>query len=202
MSKTRKRTPLLATAATLIVAIASLVGMPGAGPESAEATTANVPYHEIGQWLYDGYGLGARPPRVMRPYQNVNCRVGELVKWSPDLYRWNGTSWVLYDGRAPWYQAVTSIYGYCQPTTYAAAWTAPSGMSVMFHRFGGLPTGYYAIKNYMYWASLNRTHADWSNVFQVTRSRTSSATASASDPRGSLPAAPTPANSESDRKLP
>ncbi len=198
------RSPFLATAVTLGVAIAALIGMSGAAPERAEASPGNVPYHEIGPWRYDGYGLAAYPARVMRPYQNVTCRVGELVKWSPDLYRWNGTSWVLYDGRAPWYQAVTSIYGYCQPTTFAAAWSAPNGMSVLFHRFGALPPGYYAIKNYMYWASPNRSHADWSDVFLVSTSRKSAAKASASATKSGAPVAPAPtrANSETDRKAP
>jgi hypothetical protein len=165
-SRTRATRRIAAIAAGAIGTLC-LLGSPGASLDRAEAAlTNNVPRHQIGQWFYDGYGLGVNPPRSMRPFNNVNCRNGELVKWSPDLYRWNGRRWVLYNGSAPWYYAVTSIYGYCQ-VYYSMAWNSPSGMGVYFHRFGPLPRGWYAIKNYMYWPKLNRNHAHWSDTFRV-----------------------------------
>jgi hypothetical protein len=143
-----------------------VLGLGAIAPQGASAHPGNVPNHAVGNWFYDNYGLGVYPPRYMRPYRNVTCWSGELVKWSPDLYRWNGSNWYLYDGSTPWYQAVTSTSGYC-PFAYGAVWLAPNGSSIIFRRFYKLPAGYYAIKHYMYWRSLDRTHAEWSTVFQV-----------------------------------
>ena len=154
--------PLLGLAASLLLL--------GAGAEQAQASSASgIPYHEVGQWGYDSYGLKSNPPRSMGPSYQRNCRNGELVKWSPDLYRWNGSAWVLYNGSAPWYQAVTSSYGYCN--FQFSSWITMGGSPVQFHRFGALPVGYYAIKHYMQWPSLGRTHADWSDLITIVPAR-------------------------------
>ena len=173
-----RRSPIRTLARPLLALTASLALL-GAGAQQAQASPASgVPYHEIGAWGHDSNGLKTNPPRSMGPSYQRNCRNGELVKWSPDLYRWNGSQWVLYNGQAPWYQAVTSSYGYCGFAQ--GTWLAPNMSGLGFHRFGTLPIGHYAIKNYMYWPNLGRTHADWSQMITMVPAK-----ASAKPPRPS-----------------
>jgi len=195
------RRPSLTALATLLIGVVGVLGMPALATERADAHPGNVPGHAIGNWFYDGYGLGVWPPRYMRSYRNATCWNGELVKWSPDLYRWNGNtrSWVLYDGTAPWYQAVTSSSGYCQ-LAYGAVWLAPNGGAITFRRIGRLPVGYYAVLHYMYWVALGRTHTEWSNVFQVYSPQNGSGPAVRRATSG--PPKPTRANLEQDASIP
>jgi hypothetical protein len=193
------RPPGLAALATLLIGLVGLLGIPALAPDRAQAHPGNVPGHAIGNWFYDSYGLGVYPPRYMRSYRNVTCWNGELVKWSPDLYRWNGRSWVLYDGTAPWYQAVTSNSGYC-PFAYGAVWLAPNGGAITFRRIGKLPIGYYAVLHYMYWATLGRTHTEWSNVFQLYSP--ASGSGSAFRRAASGPPPPTRADAEGHSRAP
>ena len=194
---------IVATGATLVVGLIGLLALPALAPERAEAHGTYVPYHQIGNWFYDNYGLGVYPPRIMRPSKAVSCYDAQEVRWSPDLYRWNGSSWVLYNRSAPWYAALTSSGGYCyMQAFYGYWWNTVTYRTLLFHRFGSLPRGYYyAIKNYMYWRSLGRTHVQWSDVFRTySASSTGSRTGAAIRAKGSQPPAPTRANSDGARK--
>jgi hypothetical protein len=149
-----------------LVALIGLLGLIGlSGPESAKADS--VPYYESGQYSYDAYGLAVSTPRVMRPYRQTTCHPhGELVKWRPSLYRWNGRRWKLYLRSNGWYHAVTSIYGYCT-VMYQPAWTAPNWAPARGHRFGPLRAGYYKIQHNFYWPSLGRIRKHSTNWFRI-----------------------------------
>lgn len=150
----------LALATFAVAAIAAL------GPAGAQAAT--MPSHQIGSWFYDSNGLGVYPPKSMSPTRTVTCYDGETVKWSPDLQRWNGSSWVNYNTSAPFYEALTSSYGYCYFQALYGYWWNPSTFRTMqFHRFGKLPAGYYRIKHWMYWKALGATFAETDAWFTV-----------------------------------
>lgn len=156
--------PPVPVLAALFIGLLGLFGPSGVAPESAKADS--VPYYELGESYYDAYGLAVNTPRVMRPYYQTTCRPhGELVKWRPSLYRWNGRGWKIYL-RSGWYQAVTSIYGYCT-MMYQPAWSAPNWAPARGHRFGRLPSGSYAIKHIFYWPSLGRVRPHWTNSFRI-----------------------------------
>jgi hypothetical protein len=209
LQEKRRARAIVATVATLGVGFIGLLALPALAPERAEAHGTYVPAHQLGRSYYDNYGLHTYWPRYMMPYYNVSCtRGGERVYWSPDLYRWNGYQWVLYNGSAPWYRAITASNSgpilpsqYC-PLAYGAIWIDPNGYSIspFGYPFRQLPVGYYAIKNYMYWGSIGRDHNQWSDVFRLYS--TSAGSKAAAKTNGSQPPAPRRANSEGGRKAP
>lgn len=150
---------------TLSLALALVVAVIAASPAAADGS--GWPSHQIGSADCGRNSVTTRAPRVMLSSYPTNYVNPETVEWSPDLWYWNGLRWALYDGSKPWYRAFTSSYGFFQ-TAYTAAWNevrtnAPLG----FVTYNQLPSGYYAIKNYMRWASIATTHAEFAMYCKV-----------------------------------
>jgi hypothetical protein len=160
-SACNRRTRLMALAAAGVLTVAGL------GPAGAAGHGARVPYHEVGlTHCLNGGLLRAFPPRVMRPTSRfiITARNPELVRWSPNLYRWKGGSWRLYDSSKPWYFATTMSYGYVQ-IGFDFAWKASNYAGIVSSQFTGLRPGRYRVRNYMYWARTGANHAQWSPVY-------------------------------------
>ena len=119
-----------------------------------------------------GRQVAAYPPQMTSLSGNL-----EKVEWYAELYRWNGSSWVLYSTNPSQYYWTGSAWvKYTAPQMdYAIAngngtvyqqllyttWFAPNGNPVvMFAAFNNLPNGYYAVVDHYRWtnggvASLN-----------------------------------------------
>jgi hypothetical protein len=98
------------------------------------------------------------------PPTGVNSTNGglETVYWSPDLYRWNGTAWVLYNGSQPWYWAVANTGGLTRDVS-GYVWHAPNNFGQTVVVYNNLPAGYYAVRSYLYnWGWV------WSLVYGTT----------------------------------
>jgi len=146
---------------TVSLALALAIAAFAASPAAADGT--GFPAHQIGSVECSQSTVKVWTPRQMVSTYHTNFLNPEQVQWSPDLWRWNGSTWVLYDGSRPWYRAFTSSYGYFQTAYVASAWQAvPTNAPVAFVPFYNLPAGYYAIKNYMKWDWTYGTHAEFS----------------------------------------
>lgn len=131
-------------------------------PLTAAAHGSTFPPHALGSMDCGPGYVKTWPPRQMLSSFQTNFRNPEMVQWSPDLYRWNGSSWQLFDGTRPWYRAFTSSYGYYS-APFSGAWQAvTTNASMMFVPYYNLPRGYYAIKNFMRWDRVSGTHAEFS----------------------------------------
>jgi hypothetical protein len=149
---------------------AVLVVVAGLAPRAAQAHGTQVPYHEIGMALCGPGTMKAYPPRIMRSWQNLqDFRNPEIVRWSPDLYKYVGGSWRLVDGTRPWYRAFTTSRGYYQ-APYGGAWINPATNygQVLFVPYFNLSPGWYAIKNYLRWDYPNLAHSQFSAYCRVT----------------------------------
>jgi hypothetical protein len=158
-STARRARPARLCRAALVALCLALVAAPAAVPERADAH-GSAPYHEAGQTMCQAGRVLAYPPRVMRPTRPADWRNAQLVKWSPDLYRWQKRRWRLVDGSKPWNWAATSDAGYLQ-RPLDSAWHKPNNFGALFEPFDGLRSGIYAVKHYMYWADSGQTHAHW-----------------------------------------
>jgi hypothetical protein len=153
---------ILSVALPLVLLVAAVAASPAA------ADGVGLPAHAIGKTECGQGYVKTWHPRQMLSSFATTFRNPELVRWSPDLHRWNGTSWQLYDGSRPWYRAFTSSHGYFQSQFTATAWQSEAtNAPISFVPFYNLPRGYYAIKNYMRWDRLSGTHAEWSAYCSV-----------------------------------
>ena len=135
-------------------------------PAPAAADGVGLPAHAIGYVECGQSYVTTRHPQQMLSWSATDFRNPEMIHWSPDLYRWNGTSWQLYDGTRPWYRAFTSSYGFYQ-NPYGTWQSEVTNAGITFVPFYNLPSGYYAIKNFMKWDSVNYTHAEFSSYCWV-----------------------------------
>ncbi len=149
-----------------VVALAAALLAATLAPQPAEAHGTGIPYHQSGGascWYgSNGYlNVQSKVPAQMRSWYGGM----ENVRWSPDLYRWNGTSWQLYDQSKPWMQAAANGNGLVrqQDGTY---WTnLQTGFPYLQGNgpvFSNLPRGSYAVKEYYYWLSSGHKHTQWS----------------------------------------
>lgn len=149
-----KRT-ILSLVLPLVIAIAAVA------PSTAAADGSAYPAHQLGSTECGTGYVKVWTPRQMLSSFPTNFRNPEMVTWSPDLHRWNGSSWQLFDGTRPWYRAFTSSYGYYQNPL--GTWqNVNTNMGTMFVPYFNLPRGYYAIKNFMRWGNVAGTHAQFS----------------------------------------
>jgi hypothetical protein len=146
---------------TVSLALALAIAAFAASPAAADGT--GFPGHQIGAVECGPGYVKTLHPRSMVPTSPTDFRNPEEVQWSPDLWRWNGASWVLHDGSRPWYRAYTSSTGYFQTSYTASAWQAiPTNAPLLHVAYSYLPPGYYAIRNYLWWGWLGRTHSEFS----------------------------------------
>jgi len=159
MKTTRTKAALRAAAV-----VTAVLAMQSAIPAGASAHGSQMPGHRVGSiGCVSGGRMTVRPPGPIYSWNQTTFRNAEQVNWSPDLYRWNGARWVLYNGSRPWYTAVVSSYGLYQSMTWPA-WQAPSHNGVLFVPYDGLGPGTYIIKNYIHWLKPNVKHVEWSST--------------------------------------
>ena len=125
------------------------------------------PAHQMGALQCSPGMVVIKTPYRIASYYDVNHANSELVEWSPDLYRWNGSAWALWDGSAPWYQALTTLR-----LGYTLRWPGPwqpqnSAVAVAGKSYLGLPPGHYTIRHYVKWPQTygaQVAHAHWHDV--------------------------------------
>jgi hypothetical protein len=139
-------------------------------PASAAAHGTGVPAHQIGSVACAPGSVRAWPPRQMLSVNQVTFRDAERVHWVPQLYRWNDVyqTWDYWAGWTSYrYTAFTSIFGYYQYPGGVWLDEATQNRGLMFVPFNGLPSGYYAIKNWMLWDATGWQHVEFSNYCYV-----------------------------------
>jgi hypothetical protein len=105
-----------------------------------------------------GRQVNAYPPKMTSVSGGL-----EKVEWSPDLYRWNGTSWYLYDSSKPWYYAFATGNGLVYQQLRYGTWFQPNETPLNFAIFRPLHSGYYAVVDHYRWSNGATTSA-WSYV--------------------------------------
>jgi hypothetical protein len=149
---------------------AALLALSGLLPQVADAhRRPRTPYHQLGAVVCGQGFVRAYPPRIMRSVQYLpSYRKVEIVRWSPDLWKFIAGRWRLVDGTRPWYRAFTSSIGYYQ-APYSGAWLNPATNwgQVLFVPYYNLTPGWYAIKNYMRWDYGGLRHSEFSRYCRV-----------------------------------
>jgi hypothetical protein len=149
----------------LMVAVASalLAALLSTQPAKADQFDYYPLHGSGGAHVYSGGNIFARVPVNM-----VSWYGGlESVRWSPDLYRWNGSQWVLYDGSKPWYQASVNRYGLLTGSgqTGSPIWQNTSTRKWVPNdggpSFYNLPRGYYMVAEHYWWMKPNVAHSQW-----------------------------------------
>ena len=88
----------------------------------------------------------------------------EKVYWRPYLYRWNGSSWALWDTSLPWYYAFATGNGTVyQQLLYSTWFKTGSGAAIVTANFGPLYPGYYRVFNNYQWSN-GASAGSWSSV--------------------------------------
>lgn len=101
-----------------------------------------------------GFGCDTQMRRVLAfpPQMTSTAGQAQVVYFSPDLYRWNGSSWRLYDGSRPWYWGVANGYGVQYNANLHGNWFVQTN-ALRFVPFAGLPSGYYRVADYYRWGA-------------------------------------------------
>jgi hypothetical protein len=116
----------------------------------------------LGTAWSSGFGCVAGGQLHAYPPQMTSISGGlEKVEWSPDLYRWNGTAWALYNNSKPWYYAGATSNGTVYQQYRFGTWFQPNETPLNIAIFGNLPAGYYAVKDYYRWSN-GATSSAWS----------------------------------------
>jgi len=104
---------------------------------------------------------GWRQVNAFPPQMTSISGAVEYVYWSPDLYRWNGTSWYLYDGSKPWYWAWANSNGVVYRPDQPGTWFAPNNIGIQYAPYNNLPAGSYKVVDYYRWSN-GATSSAWS----------------------------------------
>ena len=157
-------------ALTLVLA-AGLVAAALAFAERADAhAAAGVPYHSsAGAWCYTdpytGPSVRIYPARSMQPtYLTTDWRYMENVTWRADLFRWNGSSWQLWNTSQPTLHGIANYYG-LQALNGSIWFSRPGGAlgtGVQWLRFGNLAPGHYAVRETYGWQN-GVKHSDFAS---------------------------------------
>jgi hypothetical protein len=151
------------TAAVIAVSIAMLLGF--TEPAKADQWDRYPLHTSGGARVYSDGTIHALLPTMIAPWYGGL----ENVRWSVDLYKWNGYNWVLVDSSKPWYQAGVNRYGLIPANgqTGGTPWTNMSNGYPTTNnnspRWRGLSPGYYAVKEYYWWLAPNVVHTQWSH---------------------------------------
>ena len=84
----------------------------------------------------------------------------ETVYFSPDLWKWNGSSWARYPSTAPWLRAVADITGVLPWHTWEGEthnWVDSRTGQILEHWVFNVPPGSYKIVDYYNWATTGQT---------------------------------------------
>ena len=149
MTTAAASTTNIATARRLLVVLLATAALMTLLPLIAK------PAQAAGYATSRGFACETQSRRVMAFPPQMTSTTGQLqmVYWSPDLYRWNGSRWALYDGSRPWYYGVANRNGVQYNSFMYGSWFTPQNNSLQFVPFAGLPRGYYKIADYYRWGS-------------------------------------------------
>ena len=144
---TTHRSRLLSVPRLLVVTAVTMV-LAFVGQVSAEAALATAYSNGFTcqNTSFAGRRVAANPPQMT----SLSGRL-ETVQWSPDLYRWNGSAWYLYDGSRPWYYAVSNATGTMYNGLLYGTWFSPQNRVLLQAVYDNLPAGHYAVKDYFRW---------------------------------------------------
>ncbi len=123
------------------------------------------PFHEV-RGIDCGYigsfgRVRSYPPRqVVSSYPSTFAN-GQVVKWNPVLYRWNGQHYIKWTPLFNWpAYAYVSSYGISQGVN--GGWRNSSGHGqLIFVPFDRLPSGTYTVLNQLHWTGTNVYHSQW-----------------------------------------
>jgi hypothetical protein len=142
----------------LVAAAVVAICLAAALPALADAATYSTSGFTCSTTSYNGRTVQAVPPYPMTNWSGTSTL--EYVYWSADLYRWDGTSWQLYDGTKPWLQGVANQYDVIPINGYK--WFV-GNQAYRVLQFTGLPSGYYAVKEFLRWQNGYQV-SNWSLV--------------------------------------
>jgi len=122
------------------------------------------------------YSLGTRQVQAYPPIMTSVYGGLETVAWWPELYKWNGSSWVSYPSwpqaqvGSAWVPSLPSYYytqtngGFATPwfVSYQTNSGVPGAIQMQYFYFRNLPAGYYAVLNHYFWASSGGSASQWS----------------------------------------
>lgn len=141
---------------------AGMLVLAGTGSASAAALgTASTRGFDCKVMSGAGRQVAAYPPQMTSLSGNL-----EKVEWYAELYRWSGSSWVLYSANpnqfywtgSAWAHQMNYAIANGNGTIYQqllySTWFGPNGNSVvMFAAFNNLPSGYYAVVDHYRWSN-------------------------------------------------
>jgi hypothetical protein len=150
----------------IVVTILSLAAISAAtmASDASTASAASVaPCHRPGAALtrsqIDPYFLrrmiDVETPRALCSFSGTV----EYVLWRTDLYRWNGSSWILYDSSMPW------DYTQANYTAWNGVWQTTSGAYATDQIFYPKDPGYYRALQYFYWSSSNTLQPEYTKYY-------------------------------------
>lgn len=146
---------------TLLLAMVLLILGGSQSAVSAHSQTG-IPYHVPGGMSCFVDSLNRRVVRALPPLdmRSITGAI-ENVRWSPDLFRWDGTAWVKYDPRAPWFLGAANSGGLL-PQNGTLWWDGV--YSLRNWDYSSLPRGSYAVKEYYGWDAngTGTDHTGWS----------------------------------------
>jgi hypothetical protein len=149
-------------------AVAALVVLTTAASLSSPSASraASFPYHQAGNTQCTNSTSG-RIVRTFAPTQMMSVSGAiENVRWSSDLYRYNGSAWVLWNGNAPWLYGAANQSGLINMDNLSGLkWlNGANGFQNSFS-YGNLPAGSYAIREYYWWSDAGVSTNEYSNLY-------------------------------------
>ena len=115
------------------------------------------PAQAAAQYQSRGFGCErtAYGRRVLAYPPNLTASGSELqmVYYSPDLYRWNGRRWALYDGTRGWNHAVATTWGVRWNAQRLSYWFTPQNHGLQFVVYNNLPRGKYKVVDHYRWGA-------------------------------------------------
>ena len=151
---------LIASLVTLVLALTVAV--------TASAARAYVPYHvsRVASCNTSTRSVTSYVPLADAAYYySPDYTYTETVKWSPDLWKYTSSGWVLWNGLMPWAYGAANNTGRLQPiwpNYYDRWWDSTLTRLVSEGTFNTLSSGYYAVKEYYNWQAASFTYPQWS----------------------------------------
>ena len=112
-----------------------------------------------------GFQCSSQYHWVRQYFPNMTSISGgiETTYFWTDLYRYNGSTWVLW-ARKGWYSGASNSYGRLELTQPSVYWSLNGGaISGYYDGWNNLPSGHYATKEYYQWAN-GASASRWSFV--------------------------------------
>jgi len=132
----------------MLVAILAAIGV-AASTEASAALALHTAYWNPFQCAVDN--INGRNVTAKAPNMTSVTGALENVWWRPDLYRWNGYNFVLYNSSKPWATAAANGSGTVYSAVAGSSWLIPPGAPITGMSWLHLPSGYYRVLDHYYW---------------------------------------------------